>query len=89
MGIEPLRNEIILGPETSLRFYCEQCGLALPVEIVQLKADDLNAYPWAEIACLSCYFVIATITTDEPGHLVFVTEEQAQKLPMKAVNEAD
>lgn len=62
---------------TELRFYCVLCEISQPVEIEPLEADHLNATPQGDIICDVCHLVIATMSADERGRLVFVNEEQA------------
>jgi len=57
-----------------VHFHCEQCRTHQPVEIEPLKADDLNPYAWGSIVCKRCHFVIATMSAETPGRLVFVSQ---------------
>jgi len=62
-----------------VHFHCEQCRTHQPVEIEPLKADDLNPYAWGSIVCKRCHFVIATMSAETPGRLVFVPKEEASE----------
>lgn len=59
-----------------VRFYCEICDQAQPVEIEPLETDDLNKGkpPWGDIVCNECHLVIATISADTPGIYSFVRQ---------------
>ena len=54
-----------------IKFYCEQCKKCVPVEIGKLVADNLNKAPWTDVVCKDCRFVIATISSEKEGELVF------------------
>jgi uncharacterized protein YlaI len=54
-----------------LKFYCEVCGELKPVEIKKIEKDDLNEKPWGDILCSDCHFVIATVSADKEGYLIF------------------
>jgi hypothetical protein len=41
--------------------YCENCGSNQPMIEPEPQKDNLNPYPWYDILCGTCYFVIATV----------------------------
>jgi len=61
----------------TLKIYCELCEAHQSVEITPIEADDLNPGPWGEIVCQTCHLVIATMSAEEPGRLMFVAEADA------------
>jgi hypothetical protein len=60
--------------EVVIYFYCEVCGDHQEVDIEPLKKDDLNPCPWGDIVCKACHFVIATVSADVEGKVVFLPE---------------
>jgi hypothetical protein len=47
----------------------------MPIERIIIKKDDLNDKPWGDVICKRCRFVIATVSADEEGELIFKPKE--------------
>jgi hypothetical protein len=41
--------------------YCEKCRSDQPMLEVDPQEDDLNPYPWYDIVCGTCDWIIATV----------------------------
>ena len=41
--------------------YCKECGSNQPMIEHEPQKDELNPYPWYDITCGTCYFIIATV----------------------------
>ena len=41
--------------------YCEMCGSNQPMIQHEQQKNELNAYPWYNIVCGTCYSTIATV----------------------------
>ena len=61
----------------TLQFNCTRCSHHQPVEIEPIESDDWTPFAWGNIKCGVCGFIIATMSAEVRGRLVFVTEEQA------------
>ena len=46
---------------TRKEIYCEGCGSNQPMIEHEPQKDELNPYPWYDITCGTCYFIIATV----------------------------
>jgi hypothetical protein len=62
--------------------HCEQCRTHRPVEIEPITANDMTPVAWGDIVCKRCHFVIATMSAEEPGRLMFVAEADAAAVTM-------
>ena len=43
------------------QIYCECCGSFQPLVEEPMHEDSLNPYPWGDLICGTCRFVIATL----------------------------
>ena len=61
-----------------IKFYCQCCDKHQEVYPVELKTDNLNkGVAWDDVVCKECNFVIATISSDESGKLLFALQTQS------------
>jgi hypothetical protein len=57
--------------------YCENCGSAQPMVEHEQQIDELNPYPWYDITCGTCCWIIATVQIvpdDKPIELAKLIE---------------
>lgn len=59
---------------TELRIYCENCDEATVAKIEPISKDRLNENPYGDIVCSECHLVLATLSADIEGEVVFVAE---------------
>jgi hypothetical protein len=43
------------------KVYCENCQSYQPLVEHEPKRDELNPYPWYDLTCGTCHYIIATI----------------------------
>jgi hypothetical protein len=65
---------------TRKEIYCENCGSNQPMIEHEPQKDELNPYPWYDITCGTCYFIIATVQ---------IVPDTKPLEPSKAVERAD
>lgn len=60
---------------SGVRVYCESCKETVPAHIEPIEQDSLNEHPWGDIVCTKCALVLATLSADCEGKIVFVKEK--------------
>ena len=54
-----------------IKMYCEQCNKRQPFIVEDAHKDVLNEFPWGDIYCKKCRFIIATYSADIEGSYIF------------------